>query len=106
MKNRIKELRGELRMTQTRFGEELGVTQETVSSYESGKIYPSFAQLCHMRELFNASIDFIMGLSDIRSPRRVSERDTILERIREAEKQMDIQRLELLNAYAQSLTAK
>ena len=106
MKNRIKELRGELHMTQTRFGEELGVTQETVSSYESGKIYPSFAQLCRMTELFNASIDYIMGLSDIRSPRRVSERGAIMERLRETEKLLNVQSLKLLEAYARSLLEK
>ena len=66
MENRIRELRSELHMTQARFGEELGVTQETVSCYESGRIYPSFTQLCRMAKLFGTSVDYIMGLSDAR----------------------------------------
>ena len=103
MANRIKELRGELHMTQTSFGETLGLTQETVSCYESGKIYPSFPQLCRMAELFDASIDYIMGLSPIRHPQQTSERGAILEQLREAEDQMDLQQLAQLRDYAKAL---
>ena len=106
MANRIKELRNELHMTQTSFGETLGITQETVSCYESGKIYPSFPQLCRMADLFNASLDYIMGRSEVRRPRLVSERGAILEDLRNAEDQMDVQQLSQLRDYAEALAAK
>ena len=103
MGNRIRELRGELRMTQTDFGEELGITQETVSSYENGKIYPSFVQLCRMAEMFNAGIDYIMGLSDVRYTHKVNGREAVLGEIRKSEEQLTVHQLELLNAYAKGL---
>lgn len=103
MANRIKELRNELHMTQTNFGETLGLTQETVSCYENGKIYPSFPQLCRMSELFDASLDYIMGLSPIRRPQMVSERGAVLEQLRSTEDLMDLQTLTRLKDYAESL---
>ena len=102
MANRIKELRGELHMTQAGFGEVLGLTQETVSCYESGKIYPSFPQLCRMAELFDASLDYIMGLSPVRCPRQTSERGALLEQLRELENRMDMEKLAQLVDYAKS----
>lgn len=68
MLNRIKQLREERKMTQIRLSTELEVTQETISAYELGKHYPSVASLLKMSELFDASIDYILGLSDIRIP--------------------------------------
>ncbi len=64
--NRIKELREEKSMTQVRLSIELEVTQETVSAYEIGKHYPSAKSLIRMSELFDASIDYILGLSPLR----------------------------------------
>ncbi len=64
--NRIKELREEKSMTQVRLSIELGVTQETVSAYEIGRHYPSVKSLMRMVELFDASMDYIMGLSPVR----------------------------------------
>lgn len=68
MQNRIRELREEKTMTQVRLSIELGVTQETISAYEIGKHYPAFKSLVKMSSLFGASIDYIMGLSNIRIP--------------------------------------
>ena len=65
--NRIKELREEKSMTQIRLSIELSVSQETVSAYEIGKHYPSVKSLMRMAELFNSSMDYIMGMSSIRS---------------------------------------
>lgn len=64
--NRIKDLREEKAMTQVRLSIELEVTQETVSAYEIGKHYPSVKSLMRMSELFDASMDYIMGLSPVR----------------------------------------
>jgi len=66
--NRIRQLRKEHHMTQVRLGIELGVTQETISSYEREKHYPCYTQLAQLAELFNTSVDYIMGLSDVRFP--------------------------------------
>ena len=65
--NMIKELREEKKMTQIRLSIELGVSQETVSSYENGKHYPSVQTLLRLSEIFKASCDYILGLSDVRN---------------------------------------
>ena len=68
MRNRVMELREEKRMSQVHLSIELDVTQETVSAYERGKHHPSIKSLLIMSKLFNASIDYILGVSDIRYP--------------------------------------
>lgn len=68
MKNRIRELRIESKMTQVRLSTELEVSQETVSAYESEKHYPSVASLIHLSKIFHASCDYILGLSPVRNP--------------------------------------
>lgn len=65
--NRIKELREAKKMTQVRLSIELNVSQETVSAYEKGKYYPSYQSLLKLSEIFNTSVDYIMGLSDKRT---------------------------------------
>lgn len=77
MENRIRELRKELHMSQVRLSIELEVSQETVSAYENQKHYPSFMQLVKLSNLFHASIDYIMGLSDVRIPINISDRKDI-----------------------------
>lgn len=76
MLNRIRELREESKMTQIRLSMELEVTQETVSAYELGKHYPGVNTLIKLAVLFNASIDYILGRSNIKK----AEAETILTR--------------------------
>lgn len=64
--NRIKELRVEKKITQLQLSIELGVTQETISAYEHDKHLPSLAALMKMSQIFDASMDYIMGLSPVR----------------------------------------
>ena len=64
--NRIKELRKEKNITQLRLSTELNVSQEAISSYESGKSTPSVASLIKMSEIFNTSMDYIMDRTDQR----------------------------------------
>ncbi len=67
MENRIKELRKKHHMSQIRLSIELEVSQEAVSAYENGKCYPAFQSLLKLSEIFNSSIDYIMGLTDTNS---------------------------------------
>lgn len=45
MQNRIRQLREEKHMTQLRLSTELGMTQETISAYETGKHLPGLGTL-------------------------------------------------------------
>lgn len=65
MGNRIKDLRKKHHMSQIHLSIELEVSQETISAYEKGKYYPSFQSLLKLSKIFNSSIDYIMGLTDI-----------------------------------------
>ncbi len=73
MENRIRELREALGMTQVRLSIELEVTQETISAYETGKHSVSLKNLTKMTRLFDVSMDYIMGVSDVRKPILPSE---------------------------------
>lgn len=64
--NRIRELREEKHLSQTRLSIELGVSQETISAYEVGKNSPSAKSLVKLCNIFNTSADYILGLTDIR----------------------------------------
>jgi len=62
--NRIAQLRKQLRMTQADLAEKLGVGVSTVAMWESGKRTPSFKLLNDLSDIFNKTIEFILGTSD------------------------------------------
>ena len=66
--NRIRQIREEIGMTQVRLSIELEVAQETISAYENGKHYPGISTLIKLMQIFHASMDYIMGYSDVRLP--------------------------------------
>jgi len=66
LNNRIKILRIEKKITQLQLSIELGVTQETISAYEHGRHLPSLSALMKMSQIFDCSMDYIMGLSSVR----------------------------------------
>ncbi len=66
MENRIRALRVEKKITQLQLSIELGVTQETISAYEHGRHLPSLSALMKMSQIFDCSMDYIMGLSTVR----------------------------------------
>lgn len=75
MGERIKELRKKSGMTQTDLAKKLGVTKGTISTWETGNRTPSFDALDTMGELFEASMDYIMGKADVNSYRAMTEAD-------------------------------
>lgn len=65
---RIKQLRTEKELTQEEFGRIFGIVKSTVSLYESGKSTPDDTLKRRIAEYFNVSLDYLMGVSDIRNP--------------------------------------
>lgn len=100
--NRIKQLREEIGMTQVRLSIELEVAQETISAYEHGKHYPSVSSLIRLMKIFNASIDYIMGFSDVRNPIKTLEEDEQM--ILSYYKSLPAQKKELVTAYLKGLS--
>ena len=62
--SRIKELRKQNGYTQVELAEKLGVGLSTIAMWETGKRTPSFKLLNDLSDLFDKTIDYILGYSD------------------------------------------
>lgn len=63
VQNRIRELRKNLHLSQVGLSLALGTTQQTVSRMEKGRGIPTDL-LVKMAEFFNATTDYILGISE------------------------------------------
>ena len=61
---RIKELRDKKGLTQAQLGELLGVVKTTISQYESGDRTPDAAKLEKLADIFDTSVDYLLGRED------------------------------------------
>ena len=77
MGERIKQLRKEMGMTQTDLAHTLNVTKGTVSTWETNSRVPGFETMNALSDLFEKSIDYIMGRSDDATPTTQSEEDMV-----------------------------
>lgn len=66
--NRIADLRKGKGMNQIALAMRLNVSQKMISAYETDKNEPSIATLKQLAEIFNTSIDYLVGYTDIRKP--------------------------------------
>ena len=57
MKNRVRELRTALALSQGGLGQELGVSRQTVNAIENGRYDPSLPLAFDIAELFGAPIE-------------------------------------------------
>ncbi|SHH57819.1 helix-turn-helix domain-containing protein [Sporanaerobacter acetigenes] len=92
LSNRIRELRTEKELTQEEFGKLFGIVKSTVSLYESGKSAPDDEIKKKIAKYFNVSLDYLMGVSDVKNP-YINDKDLdevdkfLLELKKEAEKE-------------------
>lgn len=68
MGERIKALRKEYGMTQLALANALGITKGTVSTWENNSRTPGFETLSKLSDIFQRSIEYIMGKSDDATP--------------------------------------
>ncbi|MEA4987310.1 MAG: helix-turn-helix transcriptional regulator [Anaerovorax sp.] len=64
----LKKIRLEKKMNQLNLGMKVGVDQVSISAYEIGKSYPSIHTLLKLCNLFHVSCDFLLDLTDTRTP--------------------------------------
>ncbi len=64
--NRIRELRKKSKISQEKLAEELGVTQASVSLYETGAAVPS-DMLIKISAYFGVTVDYLLNITDTRS---------------------------------------
>lgn len=63
---RIRDLREDADLTQKQVGEAINVPQRTYAYYESGQRMIPPQVLCALADLYNVSVDYILGRTDIR----------------------------------------
>lgn len=66
--NRIKQLREENKITQVQLAEKMNKTQQTISLYENGTNEPDLDGYILLAQLFDCSVEYVAGKSDIRKP--------------------------------------
>ena len=64
--DRLKQLRVEYGILQKKLAEQLNLSQQTISLYESNKRQPDYDTLKQIAEFFNVSTDYILGITDIK----------------------------------------
>lgn len=67
-KDRLKALRKEKKLTQVKLGEMLNYGYTAIANYESGRNQPSIPDLKKIASIFNVSMDYLLGVNDIRYP--------------------------------------
>ena len=70
--NRIKELREGFGYTQQDLANKLECSKSVIGLYESETRKPSMEVLIKLSEIFNCSIDYILGKSNIRNPEKIN----------------------------------
>ena len=60
---RIITLRKELSMTQEQLAQELGITAQAVSKWETGQSYPDSTLLPKLAEVFHVRVDELLGVA-------------------------------------------
>ena len=63
---RLKKLRLENKMTMEQFGRKIDVSAPTIAAYESESRSPRLEVISSIAKEFNCSVDFILGLTDVR----------------------------------------
>lgn len=61
---RLRALRGKIGVSQRGVASELGISQQNYQCYESGTKMPTAAKLPSLANLFNVSIDYLLGRTD------------------------------------------
>lgn len=83
-KNNLKQIRNNKGLLQTKVAMDLNITQETVSSYETGRVLPSSDMLINLANYYNTSIDYLlcrtkfdMPIDNIK-PNNITDKDFII----------------------------
>lgn len=64
---RLKELRNKKGMTQEELAQNINTSRSNIANYETGKNNPSVEMLEKLSEIFNCSMDYLMGRTDLKT---------------------------------------
>lgn len=70
---RLTVLRKRKGMTQAQLASDLGLTRTAYTSYETGVSMPNVATLCALADVFDVSVDYLLGRKEDPSPYHFEE---------------------------------
>lgn len=59
--NKIRDLRKEKKLSQNELGKSIGVSQTTVTAWETGRAEPASTYIKKLADFFNVSADYLLG---------------------------------------------
>lgn len=71
--NILKKIRQDNNLTQEELAKKIDTSRSNIANYENNKNMPSVDILDKLSKMFNVSIDYLLGKSDIRNPEKVDE---------------------------------
>ena len=104
--NRIKELRKKENLNQTNLAHRIGVSQSALSYWERGDYEPDNDTLIKLADIFNVTIDYLLGRTDNPSPERDPTLDDFTYAMNNESKGLTKAEKEMLLDMAQILKAK
>lgn len=70
---RLKDIRKEQGLLQKDLAAHLGITQQAYANYESGKREPDYDTLAKLADIFNVSVDYLLGRTDDPTPPNIKK---------------------------------
>lgn len=64
---RLKYLRNKYSLTQTNIAEQLSISQSTYANWEAGRKTPDIEKIAQLADIYETSIDLMLGRTDIES---------------------------------------
>ena len=105
-RERLKALRKEIGMTQIELGEKLNYGSTAIANYEAGRNQPSIPDLMKIASIFDVSMDYLLCVSDIRHPYKVSQETADFHRFHQHYTQLNENSKEELLSYMRYLAYK
>jgi putative transcriptional regulator len=69
-KNRLKELRESLGLTQEKLAERVRASRQTINSIEAGRYVPSLELALKFGQVFNCPVEDLFGISEVKHARK------------------------------------
>jgi len=73
---RMRELRKQMNITMKQLGDMLGVSESAISHYETGKRQADFETLLKIAEIYDVSLDYLLGRTDTPEPQKSAPDET------------------------------